>query len=216
MQIIESAANLNSKFEFQKPRKYRFCLGNRYHNRARARRFETLRASKRLLLLISNPNRPQANQTKRKHVKSRQWAKKMFNYKQSAMLAPRPQQPKTANKNVANVENYPHTHTHTAVATLQLCRTKPIRSDTSLNQFTVSKNKHKYDTELFFAFDKNNANWSRRRSWAGGEWQVKRRPFQISFHTFSLRCDTVGWGRGKRRLCLATQTNLHCKFVSDF
>lgn len=90
----------------------------------------------------------------------------MFNYKQSAMLAPRPQQPKTANKNVANVENYPHTHT--AVATLQLCRTKPIRSDTSLNQFTVSKNKHKYDTELFFAFDKNNANWSRRRSWAGG------------------------------------------------
>lgn len=165
MQIIESAANLNSKFEFQIPRKYRFCLGNRYHNRARARRFETLRASKRLLLLISNPNRPQANQTKRKHVKSRQWAKKCLTTNK-AQCWPRPQQPKTANKNVANVENYPHTHT--AVATLQLCRTKPIRSDTRLNQFTVSKNKHKYDTELFFAFDKNNANWSRRRSWAGG------------------------------------------------
>lgn len=43
--------------------------------------------------------------------------------------------------------------THTAVASLQLCITKPIRSDTRLNQFTVSKNKHKYDTELFFAFD---------------------------------------------------------------
>lgn len=169
MQIIESAANLNSKFEFQIPRKYRFCLGNRYHNRARARRFETLRANKRFLLLISNPNRPQANQTKRKHVKSRQWAKKcLTTNKTQCWLRGRSNQ-KLQTKMLQMLKIIrTHTHTHTAVATLQLCRTKPIRSDTSLNQFTVSKNKHKYDTELFFAFDKNNANWSRRRSWAGG------------------------------------------------
>lgn len=149
---------------------------------------------------MSNPNSPQANQTKRNTREKPSMGQKMFNYKQSArcwsLVAGRTTQ--NCKQKWLQMLKIIRTHTpiHTTGSALQLCRTitKPIRSQPE--PIRSLQNKHKYDTELFFAFDKNNADWTRRKEEEGK--QLKRRPFQISFHTFSLRYDTVCWLVGKR------------------
>lgn len=64
---------------------------------------------------MSNPNSPQANQTKRNTREKPSMGQKMFNYTKRAMLVAGrwPHDPKLQTKMVANVENYPHTHTDT-------------------------------------------------------------------------------------------------------
>lgn len=127
---------------------------------------------------------------------------KMFNYKQSARCWSLAARPKLQTKMVANVENYPHTptHTHTSGSALQLCRTitKPIRSQPA--PIHSLQNKHKYDTELFFAFDKNNADCTGRKEEEGKTIETATVSNFISHIFTAIRYGLlVSWPKGSRR-----------------
>lgn len=86
--------------------------------------------------------------------------------------------------------------THITVSALQLCNrtiTKPIRS--APEPIRSLQNKHKYDTELFFAFDKNNANLARWKL-GGGTMEIATVSNFISHIFTTIRCGLSGAGVG--------------------
>lgn len=153
---------------------------------------------------MSNPNSPQANQTKRNTREKPSMGQKMFNYKQSArcwsLVAGRTTQ--NCKQKWLQMLKIIRTHTpiHTTGSALQLCRTitKPIRSQPE--PIRSLQNKHKYDTELFFAFDKNNAHWTRRKEEEGETIETATVSNFISHIFTAIRYGLlVSWAKGSRR-----------------